>query len=115
MILELEEFSKARSNEWEGTIRRNPERWTAKTWTKIYHFLKKGKGQILQTDKFVVGKFSTHINPKDGHAVVDCIDPREWNVLEFVILIPYLEKPSQITVTLANTIFGMLSRARKVS
>ena len=44
-----------------------------------------------RADKFAVSKFSTHINPKDGHAVVDCVDPRKWRVLEFVVPILYLE------------------------
>ena len=71
-------------------------------------------------DKFAIGKFSTHINPKNGHAVVNCVVPREWRVLEFVVPILYLEKPTQITVTFfgapnTNTIFGALFGVRKVS
>ena len=66
-------------------------------------------------DKFVEDKFSTSINPKDGHAVADCVDPRERKVLEFVVPILYPEKPTQITVTLVNTIFGALSGIKKVS
>ena len=66
-------------------------------------------------DKFIDGKFSTSINPKDGRAIVDCIDPRERRVLEFIVLILYSEKPTQIIVTVANTIFGALFGVRKVS
>ena len=69
----------------------------------------------MQMDKFMEGKFSTPINPKDRHAITDCVDPREWRVLEFVVPILYLEKPTRITVILANTIFGALSSVRKVS
>ena len=61
------------------------------------------------------GKFSTPINPKDGHTVVDCIDLRERRVLEFIIPILYSEKPTQITVTVANMIFGTLTGVRKIS
>ena len=61
------------------------------------------------------GKFSTPINQKDGHAVIDCIDPRERRVLEFIVPIMYLEKPNRITVTIANTIFGALFGARKLA
>ena len=60
-------------------------------------------------------KFSTLINPKDGYAVVDCKDPRERRVLEFVVSILYPEKPTQVAVTISNTIFGALSRARLVT
>ena len=110
----VREFSQERSNEWEGTIRRDLERWTADMWAEFYSFLKEGKGQVFRTDKFVDGKFSTPINPKDGHAVVDCVDPREKRVLKFIIPILYLEKPTRITMTVANTIFGALSGIRKV-
>ena len=69
----------------------------------------------MQTDKFAQGKFSVLVNPKDGYPVADCEDPRERRVLEFVVLILYPEKPTRIRVTLSNTIFGILSRIRKVS
>ena len=36
-------------------------------------------------------------------------------MLEFVVPILYLEKPSQDSVTVGNTIFGALSRVRKIS
>ena len=69
----------------------------------------------LRTDKYVDGKFSILINPKDGYAVAKCVDPRERKVLEFVVPILYPEKPSRVTVMVGNTIFGALSRIRKVS
>ena len=69
----------------------------------------------MRTVKFAVSKFSTYINPKDGHAVADCVDPREWRVLEFVVPIMYPGKPTRITVTLGNTIFGALSTVQKVT
>ena len=70
---------------------------------------------VGRTDKLVDGKFKTSINPKDGHTVVDCVDPRESRVLEFVVLILYMEKPSRVTLTVGNTIFGALSKVRKVN
>ena len=36
-------------------------------------------------------------------------------MLDFIVPILYLEKPTQITITLSNTIFGALSGRRKVS
>ena len=66
-------------------------------------------------DKLVDGKFSTSINPKDGHTVADCIDLKEGRVLEFVLPILCPEKPSRVTLTMGNTIFGALSRVRKVN
>ena len=70
------EFLQERSNEWEGTIRRDPERWMVDTWAEVYSFPKDGRGQASWTDKLLEDKFSTPINPKDGHAIADCIDPR---------------------------------------
>ena len=84
-------------------------------WAEVYNFLKEGRGQALQTDKYATCKFSTPVNPKDGYAIADCEDPKERRVLEFVVLIMYPEKPTRITMTMSNTIFGALSRARKVS
>ena len=103
------------SNKWDSTIRRDLERWTADTWAEVYNFLNEGRGYVSWTDKFAAGKFSMLINPKDGYVVVDCEDPRERKVLEFIVPILYLEKPIRITVTLFNTIFGMLSGVRQVS
>ena len=79
------EFLQARSNEWKGTIQRDPKQWTAETWAKVYNFPKEGRGQASRIDKFATSKFSTQINLKDGHAVVDCVDPREKRVLEFIV------------------------------
>ena len=66
-------------------------------------------------DKFATGKFSTLINPKHGYAVANCKDPRERKMLEFIVPILYLEKPTLITVILSNTIFGAMSGVRQVS
>ena len=52
------------------------------------------------------GKFETTINPKDGHAVSDYIDPRKRKVLEFVIPIQYLEKPNRAIKEVDNIVFG---------
>ena len=70
---------------------------------------------VGRTNKLGDGKFSTQINPKNGHAVAECVDPKEKRVLEFVVPILYLEKPSRVTLTMGNTIFGALSGIRKVN
>ena len=49
------------------------------------------------------------------HAVSDSIDPRKRRVLEFVILVLYLEELNRITKEVGNTVFGTLSREYKVS
>ena len=111
----VQEFLQACSNEWEGTIRQNPERWTADVWMEVYSFQKKGRTLVGRTNKYIDGKFSTSINPKDGHAVSDCVDPRERRFLEFIIPILYLEKPNRVTKTVGNTIFGALYGVWKIN
>ena len=109
------EFSRECSNEWEGTIRRDLERWMADLWLEVYNFSKEKRRWASRTDKFALGKFLTPINPKDGYAIADCEDPREWRVLEFVVPILYPKKLIRITIAISNTIFGALSGTRPVS
>ena len=66
-------------------------------------------------DKLVDGKFRTSINPKDGYTIAKCVDLREKRVLEFIVPILYPEKPGKITLIVDNTIFGALSKIRKVN
>ena len=68
-----------------------------------------------RTETWMDGKFKTSINPKNRHVVSDCIDPREKRVLEFMILIMYLEKPNKVTKEVGDTVFGALSGEIKVS
>ena len=65
--------------------------------------------------KFIGGKFRNLTNPKDGFAIADCEDSRAKRVLEFLISIFYLGKPTRVTVTVGNTIFGALLGERKVN
>ena len=67
-----------------------------------------------RTDRFIDGIFSGRVNPKDGYAVADCKDPRVKRVLEFLVPLLYPEKPTRVTITVGNTIFGALSGERLV-
>ena len=58
--------------------------------------------------------FSGQVNPSDGYAVVDCKDPGARRVLEFLVPLLYPEKPTRVTITVGNTIFGALSGERPV-
>ena len=62
-----------------------------------------------RTDRFIDGKFSRRVNPKDGYAVVKCKEPRARKVLEFLVPLLYPEKPTRVIITVGNTIFGALS------
>ena len=76
----------------------------------MYTFANGGISNAFWTNKFLDGKFSNPVNPRDGFALIDCEDIRACRILEFLVSISYLEKPTQVTITLANTIFEALSR-----
>ena len=80
----------------------------------MYGFAREGEGMASRTDWFIDGKFSGRVNPKDGYAVVDCKEPRARRVLEFLVPLLYPEKPTRVTITVGNTIFGALSEERLV-
>ena len=71
-----QKFLQLYSNQWEGTIRRSPNKWTADSWTEVYSFWKEGRIIAGRTDRWIDGKFRSPINLKDGHAVDDCVNPR---------------------------------------
>ena len=68
----------------------------------------------FRTDRFIDGKFSTCVNPKDGYTVLECKDVRARRILEFLVPILYPGKLTQVTITVENTIFGALSEERLV-
>ena len=103
-----------KDNRWHGIVRQAPEKWTAKEWRKVYGFAREGEGMASRTNRFIDGKFSGPVNPKDGYAVIDCKEPRARKVLEFLVPLLYPEKPTRVTITVGNTIFGALSRERPV-
>ena len=102
-------------NQYGGTIRARPETWDAGRWREAYGFSAGGEGFASRTDKFIGGKFRNAANPKDGFAIANCEDSRAKRVLEFLVPILYLEKPTRVTVTIGNTIFGALLGERKVN
>ena len=103
-----------KDNRWHGTVRQAPEKWMAKEWRKVYGFAKEGKGMASRTDRFIDGKFSARVNPKDGFVVADCKEARARRVLEFLVPLLYPEKSTRVTITVGNTIFGALSEERPV-
>ena len=103
-----------KDNRWDGIVHQAPEKWTAKEWRKVYGFGRGGEGMASRTDRFIDRMFSGRVNPKDGYAVADCKDPRVKRVLEFLVPLLYLEKPTRVTITVGNTIFGALSGERPV-
>jgi hypothetical protein len=101
------------SNEWDGTIRGRPNKWTEDNWREVYNFRSGGLGMASRKDEYIRGKFKGPPNPKDGYAVEDCINSRQRRILEFLIPVLHPEKPTRVTITLGNLIFGALSGNRK--
>ena len=66
------------------------------------------------TDLYIEGKFRNDADPKDGFLVRDCRDSREHRLLEFPVPIVHLDKPTRVTRTIGNMIFGALSGDRPV-
>ena len=102
------------NNMFDTTIWDRPEEWTAGVWREVYDFQPGGSGLAHRTDLYIEGKFRNDADPKDGFPVRDCRDSRECRLLEFLVPIVHLDKPTQVTRTIGNTIFGALSGDRPV-
>ena len=110
----IRERKAERSNIFEGTVRDRLKEWTAKIWRRVYNFLPRRNGMAKWTDKFVEGKFLHDVDSKDGFPVRECRNARERRVLEFQVPIVHPDKPTRMTHTLGNTIFGALTGDRPV-
>ena len=102
------------NNMFDTTIRDRPEEWTAGVWREIYDFQPGGSGLANRTELYIEGKFQNDADPKDGFPVRDCRDSRERRLLEFLVPIVHPDKPTRVTCTIGNTIFGALSGDRPV-
>ena len=103
-----------RSNIFDSTMWDQPEDWTAGVWRAFYHFLPRESGLANRTDKYVEDKFLHNVDPKDGFPVRECRNDWEHKVLEFLVPIVHPDKPTRVTRTLGNTIFGALDGDRLV-
>ena len=110
----IQEHKLERSNIFHTTIRDRPEEWTAGVWREVYDFLPGGGGMANRTNQYVEGKFHSEANPKDGFPVRECRDPKERRLLEFLVPIVHLDKPTRVTRMIGNTIFEAISGERPV-
>ena len=67
-----------------------------------------------RTNQYIEGKFRSEADPKDGFPVRECRDSRERRLLEFLVSIVHPDKPTWVTCTIGNTIFGAISEERPV-
>jgi len=95
-------------NQYERMMRGRLVEWTADVWTEVYNFWKAELGKANRNDKFCFGRFRNQAHNKEGYAISDCRVERHKRGLEFLIPILYPERPTRVTITMANTIFGAL-------
>ena len=103
-----------RCNIFNNTIFDWPEECAAGMWREVYNFSSSREGLASQIDTFVDGKFPHMVDPKDGYPVRDCRDARHYRLLEFIVSIIHLDKPTRVTITIGNTIFGALDGRRPI-
>ena len=110
----IQEHKLERSNIFDTTIRDRPEEWTAGVWREVYNFQPEGGGMANRTDQYVEDKFWSEADPKDGFPVRECRDPKERRLLEFLVPIVHPDKPTRVTRTIGNTIFGAICGERPI-
>ena len=103
-----------RPNIFDETIRDRPQLWTANLWRDIYHFLRGGSRLSNRMGGHHEGRFMHQVDPKDGYSVGDCRNDRQRRLLEFLVPIVHLDKPTRVTITIRNTIFGALDGGKEV-
>ena len=103
-----------RLNIFDGTIRDCPQLWTADLWRDTYNFPRGGSGLSNQMEGHHKGRFMHQVDPKDGYFVGNCRNDQQRRLLEFLVSIVHLDKPTRVTITIGNTIFGALDRGREV-
>jgi hypothetical protein len=97
-----------------STIRGRPDMWNAKLWSRVYGFKQGGEGMATKKNDCTRDKFFQKLNPKYGYFVKNCKDERERRMLAFLVLIFSPEKPYNITLTLATTLFLAYSEKKVV-
>ena len=110
----IQEGKLERNNMFDTTIRDRPKEWTAGVWREVYDFQPGGSSLAHRTDLYIEGKFRNDADPKDGFQIRDCRDSRKRRLLEFLVPIMHPNKPTRVTRTIGNTIFGVLSGDRPV-
>ena len=60
------------------------------------------------------GRSMHQVDPKDGYSMGDCRNDRQRRLLEFLVPIVHPDKPTQVTITIENTLFGALDGGREV-
>ena len=97
-----------RPNMFNKTIWDQPMEWTFGVWKQVYWFPNSGSSMASRNNTYMDGKFSHIVDLKDGYPVSDCRDAWNRSLLEFIVPIVHSDKPTRVTITIKNTIFGAL-------
>ena len=103
-----------RPNIFGGTIRDRPQLWTADLWRDTYNFSRGGSGLSNRMEGHHKGRFRHQVNPKDRYSLGDCRNDQKQRLHEFLVPIVHPDKPTRVTITIGNTLFGALDRGREV-
>ena len=103
-----------RPNMFDTTIRDRPQQWTSELWREVYNFPEGGADLANWMDTYVDGKFAHQVDPKDGYPIRDCSTTRHRRLLEFIVPVIHSDKPTWVTITIGNTIFGALDGGRPI-
>ena len=103
-----------RPNIFDGTIQDRPQLWTTELWRNTYNFPNGGSGLSNRMEGYHEGRFMHQVDPKDGYSVGDCWNNRQHRFLEFLVPIVHPDKPTRVTITIGNMIFGVLDGGREV-
>ena len=98
----------------DNTIQDRPEEWITKMWRAVYHFPSNDVGLANRMDTYIDDKFMHQVDPEDRYSMRDYRDARHHRLLEFMVLIIHPNKPTWVTITIGNTIFGALEGSRPV-
>ena len=112
----LQKFKYERGNQWGRTKRRDLDNWTPDVWNRVYGF-PRGilEGWADRRDRLFTGKFQSDVDPKEGSHPKNYRNKRERRVMEFLLPILNSDKPKRISLTIANNLFGAMSRSRPVN
>ena len=81
----------------------------------MYGFPRQGAGWTsLKKEEYARGQFNTK-DAKNGYAIQDRRDFRAKRIFNFLVPILHPEKPTRLTITLANTLYGSYLGERVVN
>ncbi|CAM6129143.1 unnamed protein product [Calypogeia fissa] len=102
-------------NEFQNSVRAQPESWTAELISKVFGMNLDGEGYILRGENFTAPYFDGNINPKEGWVLRKCNHIPLRRVLAFLVPLIYPERPNRVTVKIGSTIIASYLRMRKIS